>query len=457
MTAAATAAPSAPAPRVGAPLDRSDQLVAALVVVAVWFHLFRVDSAPPGFWVDEAAIAGQAICVAQSGHELFGARWPVFAPLIGDGIVTPVTLYVSAAWTSVFGPSITAFRTLANVAGMVGAAGVAYGGRDTRERLWLAALTLTSPWLFPLSRMYMDPVFGFACLGWMFGFYRRERWLRFGIVSALAAMSYPPLRVHVALTWLLLALIDRGDRGVWRWVLGWASATVVAVVTALPMLRAFAEPAYRARGDSLAIWSEGFMTERGLIHLPTAERVIGLLHIYADNLRLFLSPSFLLWNGDANMRHGIGVGVLAWVEVAALLWLVGARILRQPTPVARETVRGLLLFLASISGAALTWEGQPHALRSIGASAALAWLVASVVTRAGPRMRAGFTALLVVGAVVFGARYLIRAPENYKWFQENQTEAIQGRVPDPQASARPARDYYELAAGRARCRADDPP
>jgi hypothetical protein len=54
--------------------DRSDQVVAAVALAAVALHLFRVDSAPPGFFDDEAAIAAPAICVAQSGHELFGAR-----------------------------------------------------------------------------------------------------------------------------------------------------------------------------------------------------------------------------------------------------------------------------------------------------------------------------------------------------------------------------------------------
>ncbi len=436
--------------------DRSDRVVAAVALLAALLHLVRVDSAPPGFFDDEAAIAAQAICVAQSGHELFGARWPAFAPLIGDGLVTPVTLYVSGAWTWIFGTSIFAFRLLANVMALVGAAGVAYGGRSTRERLWLGALVLTSPWLFSVSRMFMDPVFGFAALGWMFGLYRRERWAGFGVASALAAMTYPPLRVQIALTWAVLLVVDRAGRRARPWLGGWARATVCAALAGTPMWLALSDPAYRARGWSLAIWNQNFMEAHGLTFTPTAANLAGLAQIYADNLRLFLTPSFLLWDGDANLRHGVGVGVLAWVEVAALAWIVGARLTRQPTPSARATVRGLLLVLASVTGAALTNEGLPHTLRSIGAAAALAWLVADVVTQAGPRARATLTAALVVGASAFAWVHLSRAPQNGPWFQEDVVKAAAHGDPLPADTPRPARDYYDLTSGRTRCRADDP-
>ena len=64
------------------PLGRALGALLALLIVAR-FH--GPDRAPPGFYVDEAAIAAQVICLRTTGADADGNPWPLFAPVLGGG------------------------------------------------------------------------------------------------------------------------------------------------------------------------------------------------------------------------------------------------------------------------------------------------------------------------------------------------------------------------------------
>jgi hypothetical protein len=83
-----------------------------LIVTGLLLRLARLDSIPHGFFVDEAAISAQVVCLRQTGSEIYGQHHPILAPVLAGGYVTPAYLYGGAVWTSTFGDSPAAFRAM---------------------------------------------------------------------------------------------------------------------------------------------------------------------------------------------------------------------------------------------------------------------------------------------------------------------------------------------------------
>jgi len=91
----------------------------ALLALLIVARFTGLDRAPPGFDVDEAAIAAQVICLRTTGADADGNPWPLFAPVLGGGQASPPTLYFGALWTAIGGDSVASFRALAAFAGVV--------------------------------------------------------------------------------------------------------------------------------------------------------------------------------------------------------------------------------------------------------------------------------------------------------------------------------------------------
>jgi hypothetical protein len=109
--------------------------------------------------------------------------------------------------------------------------------------------------------------------------------------------------------------------------------------------------------------------QRISIFQPEA-KFLSIVRVFLGNYFAHYSPAFLLWRGDAELRHGAGVGVLNWGEaVPIVVGLVVA--LRQRSSWDRTLLWWFLIFPVAAS---LTREGIPHALRSIVAQPAVALL-----------------------------------------------------------------------------------
>jgi hypothetical protein len=156
-----------------------------------------------------------------------------------------------------------------------------------------------------------------------------------------------------------------------------------------------------------------------------------LTRTFAENVLVHFDPTYLFVRGDANLRHSSRfTGELGWLDDLALIAGVGmaavALVRRRagPSPEVSDGERRdsgvrtalLLALFGIVTGvvpSAMTWEGLPHALRSIGAwpfvsllSGMLLWML----YRRHPR--AVFLVLVVslVFAVAFGHNYFTRYP-----------------------------------------------
>lgn len=373
--------------------------LAAITMIAMAMRFYRTDDAPVGFYRDEAAISGHAICLSESGRALDGARWPLATLVLGGGHSSIVWLAPAAAWGRLFGTSIGSERCLAALCGALTIVGVfAFGWFATGNRrvgAYAALATAVSPWAFQFSRVAWDPaatpVYLSFALALLFASISPRatvsRWYRWtatvvsGLLFAAACISYPPLRVQVPL--VLLAFL------VWKRRYARAhlmEAAVFVAVFALASARLWVltlSGSIQGRYDELSVFNAGYWADEG-VRSALGIRLHGL-RLFATNLVAHFSPSFLWLSGDANPRHSTqSFGEWSWLDCLALATggLLAAVKRTRPTGWVSFIVFG---YVAGVIPAALTWEGSPHALRSIGSLPFLMVLVGSAIDAAGRR------------------------------------------------------------------------
>lgn len=375
-------------------------LLGLCVLLLAGLRFYALDRAPPGFYLDEAAIAAQAMCVAETGLAADGG-FSLFAPVLAAGYVTPVTLWLSAGWIHVFGDSPAAFRALAATMGLLGLIAVMFAAKAWQGRgvpwgvlPWgmAAIVVVASPWLFQLSRVYWDPIFAVAM--WCVALACWCRWYRertpamlfwLGVFSSLAMLGYPPFRVAVPLSLLAMLVPFRS----WGWR-EWAALVGGGAVGLLPLLDTIGDMDFWFRSNYLAVWSSYHLEQTGasLWDVPG---------IALRNFALHLDPRFWLLQGDANLRHSTGYGGL--IGPAEALGLAALVFLALRGRLNAE-IRVLLLIPIGLLPAALTWQLPPHALRAL--LAAPAFLLAALLGVEQLRQRFPQAAPLLVMSLALG-------------------------------------------------------
>src|SRR5258706_15908489 len=104
---------------------RRHRLVVTLLGITVlfFFYIDKVSTNPPGFYIDESAIAYNAYCIAHTGAGEFGNPFPLFFPVYTGGWVQyahPSQNYPLGIPFSLFWPSITLPRVFCPTGGFAG-------------------------------------------------------------------------------------------------------------------------------------------------------------------------------------------------------------------------------------------------------------------------------------------------------------------------------------------------
>jgi 4-amino-4-deoxy-L-arabinose transferase-like glycosyltransferase len=159
---------------------------------------------PPGFYVDESAIAYNAYCIAHTGANEFGTRFPLFFPVYTGGwtqYANPTQIYLLAIPFTVFRPSILTARIYS--AGWVFLACLLLGllakrvsGRES-VGIIVAVIAIFTPWLFDVSRLVMETFFyPMALVLFLLAVYSAQKreswsWLNAGALAAtLMLLTY---------------------------------------------------------------------------------------------------------------------------------------------------------------------------------------------------------------------------------------------------------------------------
>jgi hypothetical protein len=196
-----------------------------------------------------------------------------------------------------------------------------------------------------------------------------------GVLFALAMYTYPPARVHVPL--LMIALFYRSYRSHTSY-----RSYVVLLVLCIPLAWLTLDGTLTSRANALGVWS----TEA-----PHT--------FFARGLMRHLSLDFLVLRGDLNPRHGTQMfGILSWLDLLALTGLLAG-------PNRKLLALGAFGFLTALAVASLTWEGVPHALRSITGWPFVALLTGALLAAACTRWRV-MPYLVLICAIAFSAMFL---------------------------------------------------
>ena len=361
-------------------MRRWQQLACAGIVVALCAARFiRLNDTPAGFYLDEAAGAATILCIDEP--RLF------FEELPGTGtFFTPAYVYSGFVWTKLFGSSIASFRAhiaFYSVLTIVALFLVARFFLGIDGGLLAALAAAISPWGFPFARVAWDPPLAACFAMWGVWLFLRGNAVISGLLFAVAMYTYPPARLHVPLIVLLLYVGRASARpdGL-KPVLRCALALVIACV---PLVVLTLNGTLTARANALAVWN---------VDAPFA--------LFGRNLLAHLSPDFLLFRGDLNPRHGTGLfGILSWLDVLAII--LGVWLLKHVHR--RLLVLALGGWLGALAVASLTWEGVPHALRSITGWPFLALLTGTLLAAACARWRIA-PYLVLACALAFSAAFL---------------------------------------------------
>src|SRR5437868_10111296 len=143
--------------------------VMAIVLGFALLYVFYVSDLahnPPGFYVDESAIAYNAYCIARTGANEFGTHFPLFFPVYTGGwtqYANPTQIYLLAILFTVIKPSILVERIYS--ASWVFLACLLLGWLAKRISgkeiigLLVAVIEIFTPWLFDVSRLVMERFF----------------------------------------------------------------------------------------------------------------------------------------------------------------------------------------------------------------------------------------------------------------------------------------------------------
>jgi 4-amino-4-deoxy-L-arabinose transferase-like glycosyltransferase len=416
------------------------RLIGLLILVGCLGRFVALGGNPPGFYRDEAASAMNVICISQSGADASGNQFPLFSEALGGGFSTPAYLYFGAVWARIFGTSIYSFRSMAaffNVLTIVALFLCARLLLGPKAALLTALTAVLSPWSFQLSRVNWDPPLAPCFLVWgVYFFMRSNRVYDAASAAALFALSmysYPPLRVQVPLLLAPLLWLKWKHSGLRRSVM--ATCGTVGVIVAMPLLIGTLSGELQTRYEALSIFSKHYLRQFG----DSSPFLIP--KIFLQNLLVHFSPNYLFFSGDANWRHSSQfTGQLSWVDDFALLLGIALLLALWLQPSQRRAVRPglfsrsvlLFSFLGVLAGTvppALTWEGLPHALRSIGVWPFACLATGQILWRTSERWR--FVLPIIVGLssvyiCLYTRDYFTRyRAEAGLWFDSPVAEAAQ--------------------------------
>lgn len=372
-----------------------------ILIVAGVLRVVFLDNIPAGFFRDEADKGYGAFCLLETGADVQGRHLPLF--------ISSLAIYTTALYQYALVPFIRCWglneftvRLPAAVFGTLTVGAIFLLGRRWMG-FWqgtLASLLLAvSPWHLPFSRWanqgIMLPLLLTLFMLARDASRRQKAWLVGAVLALFGALySYEPAKAIVPV--LLLGLIvydllrrDSSDLNNDLLVLG------LLLLSAIPMIRFhLTHPDMsNARFQSISVLTDFFQ-----------HPVRSVFRVFLNYLAHF-SPAYLFISGDANPRHSVAsMGQLYLTEVISLAvasWVV----IRERR---REDILCVIWLAAAIVPAALTNEGVPHALRTIGAVPAFALLSArglsiiiGRVSNTGVGSLLGKGSITVLAATVF--------------------------------------------------------
>lgn len=353
--------------------------LAVIIIGAFALRVARLDSVPPGFYIDEASYGYNAYSILKTGMDEFGNRLPLYTPSFGTG-KNPVQLYATVASEAAFGLNERAVRLPSAVFGTLAVLFTfllaAELFADKRIGLIAALLLAVSPWSIIFSRCALETISlsCFITLGAYFlvlGLRKKWAFAAAGAAFGISLYCYAPAFSFVPLLLLSFFAVYRSmlkGRGT-AIALGMIIFAALAVPHFVPGVKPPEQlghlkaeivfnPAHDARSLTLLKMSRVPGTDFLGRH-PLLLRTAAVIRNYVSAL----SYNFLFTNGDTSTTRSSvpGFGVLHHAELLLLLAGLVFAALRRTRPLI-FIVAWLLL---SPIGNSFTDQWVPNAGRNI--------------------------------------------------------------------------------------------
>jgi hypothetical protein len=336
-------------------------IVAAIVLLAAFFRLYRLDQLPPGLHFDEAFNATMAQRV------LSGVERPIY--FTEDLTEEPMAIYITALAFGIFGASPWSIRLVSALAGIATVAALYFLARVLFQSRWTAALAAfvlaILYWHINFSRLGMEPIFVPLTMTLAFGFLWRAMFsplqgggeLGWGVAGIFLAATQYTYKAALFVPVLFVLFIGSEiliDRKFWtRHGRGLVICVIIAVLVFAPL------------GLYLATHPAQFFERPSTVTASTTASTI------VDHV-IKVAGMFLV-QGDENPRSNLpsrpaldlflAVGFIVGIAICI------ARI-RKPES------RFLLWWLGVMSLPSVLTDFAPHFGRNIGATPAIALIVA---------------------------------------------------------------------------------
>jgi hypothetical protein len=282
--------------------------VGSLVVVvasALFVHLWRIGSAPTGLYSDECSQAYNAYCIAQTGADEYGVRYPLFFRCL-DNYQDPVLIYCLVPMVKAFGLTKAIARLPAALFHILAALAFGFLVQEYCRNKWVslfgAALFSFIPWVFPQSRLVFSDtamLFGMV-VGWwllLLALRKRSLWLATGAGIACAFAMYARALGRPMTVLLLVCFGLAFNRSLLsRWKIG-LIFLMSCVMAMLPMIISVAH--FPESLTSRFEWISVFQDH------PSASEVLNRV---GSRYLQYVSPRFLFLAGDPELRHHTGRG-----------------------------------------------------------------------------------------------------------------------------------------------------
>jgi hypothetical protein len=330
------------------------------------FYVSDLSSNPPGFYVDESAIAYNAYCIAKTGANEFGTRFPLFFPVYTGAwtqYANPTQVYLLAIPFTVIKPSILVARVYS--ASWVFAACLLLGwlakritGRDSIGLL-MAVIAIFTPWLFEVSRLVMETFFyPMALVLFLLAIHaaqKKESWSWLNVASVAATLML--LTYSYTIGRLLGPLLAAG-----LIIFATSQPRIISIVKTWVFFAATLIPLviFKAKNPE-ALTQRFYLISYIKPETPWSEIIPKFIHRYFEDLSLLS----LLFDGDGNPRHHVYESLGAFLIGAFVLAVIGMVLIG--VRYWREPFWRFVLFgaAASIVPGALTAD-QFHSLRLVG-------------------------------------------------------------------------------------------
>lgn len=451
-------------------ITQSKYIIFVITCIILFFtatiRFYKLGSIPASLYIDEVAMLADVKSVLATGQDIHGNSWYQFMyPSYGD-YKLPVYIWFATASSFFLGASEFSLRLVSAVAG-VGT--VIIAGLITRELLKIVSskksshlskifpiatmlVVAISPWSVLFSRTafegHLAQLFVWSSVYFVLLSKRRWWFLILGILlGVLAVYTYYSVRFVWPVFFVLVCLLE-----VWyarknklrvsvHYLLKIFGGLAVFTLLLFPLRKSpyyDASQLIRLDADSIinvrnfgeiVIRSNTLIEESGgdILSKLFFHRYVLWLRELALNYSDHLSPDFLFFSGDSNLRHGTGRhGVFLFAMLPFLL--LGIVDLLRKKPVLASIL--FLMIVVAFLPASIP-ETTPHALRSINALVPLSIVIGYgisilliAVLRSGAHKKkltvllACLTLLLIVSMVDFLQYYFSIYPEKSKsaWF-----------------------------------------